>query len=148
MAQRRAAKVANGTQAALVLAADTTVVLEGRDSGQSPPCARSPARCSGAISGATHRVLSAWPSPAWRARLSWWRPRWCCRALRRAEISWYVGTGEPMDKAGSYAIQGAGGWFVAGIRGSHSNVIGLPLVETVALWRAQAGVAPPLGGRQ
>ena len=44
---------------------------------------------------------------------------------------WYVGTGEPLDKAGAYAIQGAGGVFVHRIDGSVSNVIGLPL-ETVA----------------
>ena len=50
-----------------------------------------------------------------------------------ATIDWYVGTGEPMDKAGGYAMQGAGGALVERIDGSVSNVIGLPLAETLEL---------------
>ena len=45
------------------------------------------------------------------------------------EIDWYIATGEPMDKAGAYAIQGLGGVFIERIAGSHTNVIGLPLAE-------------------
>ena len=51
------------------------------------------------------------------------------RALTDAEIAAYVATGEPMDKAGAYAIQGGAAAFVAETRGSHSNVVGLPLDE-------------------
>ena len=51
------------------------------------------------------------------------------RALTDAEISAYVATGEPMDKAGAYAIQGGAARFVAETRGSYSNVVGLPLDE-------------------
>lgn len=50
--------------------------------------------------------------------------------LTRDEIAWYVGTGEPLDKAGAYGIQGQGGVFVSSIRGSHDNVVGLPLATT------------------
>jgi septum formation protein len=54
-------------------------------------------------------------------------------ALSSASIDWYIGTGEPFDKAGAYAIQGAGGALVRRLDGSVTNVIGLPLAETLAL---------------
>jgi septum formation protein len=69
------------------------------------------------------------------------------RTLTRHEIEWYVATGEPMDKAGAYAIQGNGGVFVARIDGSHSNIIGLPLAETVEVLAA-AGIALPWSAAQ
>lgn len=53
--------------------------------------------------------------------------------LTDAQIDWYVATGEPLDKAGAYAIQGRAAAFVERISGSHSNVVGLPLAETTAL---------------
>ena len=65
--------------------------------------------------------------------------------LLDSQIDWYVETGEPLDKAGAYGIQGIAGAFVERIEGSHSNVIGLPLAETVDLL-AEHGVA--LTGRR
>lgn len=62
------------------------------------------------------------------------------RSLSDEEIAWYVGTGEPLDKAGAYAIQGRAAAFVSGISGSVSNVVGLPLAETIELLRS-AGVS-------
>jgi len=53
--------------------------------------------------------------------------------LSKADIAWYVATGEPMDKAGAYGIQGKGGVLVERISGSASNVVGLPMVETMQL---------------
>ena len=53
-------------------------------------------------------------------------------------IDWYVGTGEPLDKAGAYAVQGLGGAFVQRIQGSVSNVVGLPL-HTLARLSATLG---------
>lgn len=62
------------------------------------------------------------------------------RRLTEVEVRGYVATGEPMDKAGGYGIQGLGGALVKEIEGSHSNVIGLPLAEVIAaLVRCGAG---------
>lgn len=65
--------------------------------------------------------------------------------LTDEQIHWYVGTGEPLDKAGAYAIQGIAGAFVRTLHGSVSNVVGLPLAETLELLR-RVGVAMPWGG--
>jgi len=59
-----------------------------------------------------------------------------------AALRWYVSSGEPMDKAGAYAVQGIGGFLVERIEGSHSAVVGLPLVETLELLR-EAGYTLP-----
>ena len=53
--------------------------------------------------------------------------------LSRAEIDWYVATGEPADKAGAYAIQGLASRFVTRIEGSYSNVVGLPMALVYAM---------------
>ena len=55
--------------------------------------------------------------------------------LCQGALDWYLGLGEFVDKAGAYGLQGAAGAFISAIRGSHSNVIGLPLVETADLLR-------------
>ncbi|HEX6787270.1 MAG TPA: Maf family protein, partial [Acidimicrobiales bacterium] len=57
-------------------------------------------------------------------------------AISEADIAWYVGTGEPLDKAGAYALQGAGGLLVRSVGGSSSNVVGLPLAELADLLTA------------
>ena len=54
-------------------------------------------------------------------------------ALNQRLIDWYLGLGESLDKAGAYALQGVGGSLIKAINGSHSNVVGLPLVETASL---------------
>ena len=53
------------------------------------------------------------------------------KELRREEIDWYIGTGEPSDKAGAYAIQGLGSFLVRSIKGSYTNVVGLPVCEVI-----------------
>lgn len=59
--------------------------------------------------------------------------------LSRPEIEWYVDTGEPMDKAGAYAVQGIGAMFVESIEGSYSNVVGMPLSMLLDMMR-RAGI--------
>ena len=59
-------------------------------------------------------------------------------SLSEEEIAWYVGTGEPLDKAGAYAIQGLGALLVEAISGNYSNVVGLPL-PTVKRLFSRAG---------
>ena len=63
------------------------------------------------------------------------------RTLERAEIARYVASGEPMDKAGAYGIQGRARAIVSEIRGSYSGVMGLPLHETALLLR-RFGIGP------
>jgi septum formation protein len=55
------------------------------------------------------------------------------KSLTSAEMNWYVQTGEPYDKAGGYAIQGIGSFMIESIRGSYTNVVGLPLCELVQM---------------
>ncbi|HYO79505.1 MAG TPA: Maf family protein, partial [Thermoanaerobaculia bacterium] len=57
------------------------------------------------------------------------------------EIEWYVGTGEPLDKAGAYAVQGIGAMFIESIHGSYTNVVGLPLATLFQMLR-KAGIDP------
>jgi septum formation protein len=55
------------------------------------------------------------------------------KRVTEEEIDWYIGTGEPFDKAGAYAIQGAGAFLIQSIRGSYTNVVGLPMCELVGM---------------
>jgi septum formation protein len=59
--------------------------------------------------------------------------------LSSEEIDWYVQTGEPLDKAGAYAIQGKGAFCVKKISGSYTNVVGLPVTEVLEALKKHAG---------
>jgi septum formation protein len=127
------------------LAADTAVVLGAAILGKPRDAADARAMLR-ALSGVPHRVLTGvcvrrgsvelTAVVAAEVRLD---------PLTDAQIDWYVSTGEPLDKAGAYAIQGLAGAFVRELRGSVSNVIGLPLAETLELLR-MAGVPLPWEG--
>jgi septum formation protein len=116
-----------------VLAADTTVALEGRIFGK-PADRGEAAQMLAALSGREHEVLTAVAltfDDRTEAELSVTAVR--LRDLREDEIRQYVATGEADDKAGGYAIQGRAAQFVASIRGSYSGVVGLPLYETAQI---------------
>jgi septum formation protein len=116
-----------------VLAADTTVALDGRIFGK-PADRRDAAAMLAALSGRRHEVLTAVAlkyDERLDTALSTSEVQF--RNLSPEEIRDYVATGEADDKAGAYAIQGRAAKFVAEIRGSHSGIVGLPLFETAQL---------------
>ncbi|MES2940211.1 MAG: Maf family protein [Pseudomonadota bacterium] len=122
-----------GLPGAPVLCSDTTVAL-GRAIYGKPADAKDAARMLRELSGATHRVLTAVAVQNGRKRseaLS--DSRVTFATLTPARIRAYVASGEPMGKAGAYAIQGQAGAFISRIAGSYTGIMGLPLYETACL---------------
>ena len=118
-----------------VLAADTTLDLDGEIIGKPKDEADAVAILT-RLSGRSHRVLTAIAMARGERlehRLSISDVRF--RPLGEDEISRYVQSGEPMDKAGAYGIQGRAAIFIEDIKGSHSGIVGLPLCETALLLR-------------
>jgi septum formation protein len=129
-----------------VLGADTVVVVEGAILGK--PADRDDARrmlCT--LSGRAHEVLTAVAlvDPAGDVDEIVVRTGVEFRRLAAEQIEHYLDSGEPFDKAGAYAVQGGAQTFVLQVRGSYSNVVGLPMEEVAALLRrrlpAQAGTS-------
>lgn len=123
-----------------VIGADTEVVLDGEVFGK-PRDADDAIRMIKRLSGRTHQVLTA---VALRFReqtdVEVSHSKVTLRRLTAGEIDRYVATGEPLDKAGAYAIQGRAAAFISRIEGSYTGVVGLPLCETATLL-ARIGVA-------
>jgi septum formation protein len=147
---RLAREKARAVGGEVVLAADTAVVLGDEVLGK-PADAADARRMLEALSGTEHEVLTAVCVRRAGGEGALELDALAATAVRfarlsPAEIDWYVGTGEPLDKAGAYAIQGAGGAFVLSVAGSVSNVVGLPLAETADLLR-RAGFPLPWSGR-
>ncbi len=138
LAREKARAVASRFPDTWVLAADTTVVL-GRELLGKPRDEAEAREMLTRLSGRTHEVHTGVALAGRADEALVVRTRVTFRTLSAGEIAWYVGTGEPRDKAGAYAIQGKGGFLVAAIEGSPTNVIGLPLGETLALL-TRAGV--------
>jgi septum formation protein len=133
---RVAVEKSRAVEGETVLAADTTVVLAGEILGK-PVDDGDAARMLRALSGTAHQVMTAVACRrAGREASLLVTSEVVFERLSEAAIAWYVATGEPHDKAGAYAVQGAGGAFVREVRGSVSNVVGLPLVETLELLAA------------
>jgi septum formation protein len=125
-----------GLSAAPVLCSDTTVAL-GRSMLAKPETAADAVRMLSLLSGATHRVLTAvavQQGRQVREALSVSSVSFAPMSL--AQIKAYVATGEPMGKAGAYAVQGRAAMHITRISGSYSGIMGLPLHETALLLRA------------
>jgi septum formation protein len=131
-----------GAPNAVSLGADTVVVDGGAVLGK-PADATMAEEMLNALSGGTHQVLSGWACSrggeivASGVELT----EVTFRPLAAAEIAAYIATGEPMDRAGAYAIQGGAGGFVSAVEGSYTNVMGLPM-EAVSAALADLGVKP------
>ena len=127
----RKAQAAAGRAGAedLILAADTVVALDGRVLGK-PRDQEDAFAMLSALSGREHRVYTGVTVlRGGQAATEHEETAVAFRALSPEEMRDYIATGEPMDKAGAYGIQGVGALLVQGIRGDYCNVVGLPLVR-------------------
>ena len=120
----------SGPDSQLVLTSDTIVVLDGRIMGK-PHSAAQAEEMLTALSGREHSVYTAFTllpvGEAAEARTEYEETKVRFRALSREEILAYIASGEPMDKAGAYGIQGLGALLVESIHGDYYTVMGLPL---------------------
>lgn len=141
LARRKIREVAAKMPGEYVLGGDTVVVIDGkilgkpRDEGDARDMLRR-------ISGRTHLVytgIALYEPVGGRVLDDHDVTRVTMRHMDEEEIEGYVDTGEPMDKAGSYALQGTGGFFVTRVEGDFSGVVGLPLPRVYGLLRL-AGV--------
>lgn len=133
LAEAKATDVSKAFPQSWVIGADTIVVIDGKILGK--PDSKDHARTMlKRLSGNTHQVYTGYCI--------------CCRRKERSfsntvktdvlfkklsdnEIEWYINTPEPFDKAGAYAIQGLGTFIVRSIKGSYTNVVGLPVCEVI-----------------
>ncbi|MFP4039143.1 MAG: Maf family protein [Desulfosudaceae bacterium] len=138
LAAAKASAIAGQYPDSWVIGADTIVVAEGVV--LEKPSSRDAARqMLSRLSGSVHEVYTGY-AIACRARRHDYveaiRTEVRFKNLSRREIEWYIHTSEPYDKAGAYAIQGLGSFLVREIRGSYTNVVGLPVCEVLDyLWR-------------
>jgi septum formation protein len=143
LSREKAAAIAEKFPADWIIAADTTVLL-GDQLLEKPADAEDAARMLATIAGKTHVVYTGVTllnlAQNWRdTRVAESEVRML--PLDAREIEWYVATGEPLDKAGAYAVQGTGAMFIDSIHGSYTNVVGLPLATLFGMLR-KAGIDP------
>ncbi|MEM7583144.1 MAG: Maf family protein [Acidobacteriota bacterium] len=131
------ARAARSDEHELVLAADTIVALEDQLLGK-PRDEADARRMLRQLSGRSHRVLTGvavWDTATADPQVAVEHTRVVFAPLSEDEIAWYAASGEPLDKAGAYAVQGLGALFVERLEGNYSNVVGLPLPLTYRLLR-------------
>lgn len=144
-AREKAEAVARRYPRSWVLSADTVVVYRRTLLGK-PTDAVEASLMLEKLSGREHQVFSGLclrrREPTF-LRLESFKTDVKFRLLTTAEINAYVRTGEPLDKAGAYGIQGLGAFLVESLHGSYTNVVGLPLCEAVG-WLLEQGVVAPM----
>jgi septum formation protein len=129
IARAKVIAVARKRETGLVIGADTVVVLDGRLLGK-PADEADASRMLRVLSGTWHAVMTGvalFDAATRREVADYDKTLVKFAQLTDAEIEWYISTGEPMDKAGAYGIQGRAGLFVEEIAGNYYNVVGLPI---------------------
>ncbi len=141
LAERKCAAVAVRYPDAFVIAADTIVVLDEEILGK-PGSAEKAKEMLRKLSNRKHQVITGlaveWRVKKIRETLSI-TTEVVFTSLSHEQVEKYVSTGEPLDKAGAYAVQGLGATLVQSIQGSHSNIVGLPLFELGEVLRRHLG---------
>ena len=134
LAAAKAAAVSRARPGAVVIGADTVVDIDGRVLGK-PTDADDARRMLRAVSGRSHLVHTAVALVIDDRTVAAASAHTAVDVVELAEevIEWYIASGEPLDKAGAYALQGIGGVLVAAVQGSASGVVGLPLDLTARL---------------
>ena len=143
LSREKAAAVAAKHGDRWVIAADTTVLL-GEELLEKPADPADARRMLATIAGKTHIVYTG--VTLHHAAAGYHDTRVAESEVRmlpltEREIEWYVATGEPLDKAGAYAVQGIGAMFIDSVHGSYTNVVGLPLALLYQMLK-RAGIDP------
>jgi septum formation protein len=129
LAHAKAEVIVPRASGATVVGADTVVVVDGEILGK-PRDEGDARRMLRMLQGRSHQVLTGVAvlnGDTGRPRVAHEVTEVRFAEMKEEEIAWYVESGEPMDKAGAYAIQGLGARFIKGIKGDYSNVVGLPV---------------------
>ncbi|MCD6138700.1 MAG: septum formation inhibitor Maf [Deltaproteobacteria bacterium] len=133
LARAKAEEVSEHYPESWVIGADTIVIIDGEALGK-PKTKAEAGRMLETLSGKTHRVLTGYCICCRKKKRTFCdvvETEVLFKELTKKEINWYIGTGEPFDKAGGYAVQGLGIFMVKRIQGSYTNVVGLPVCEVI-----------------
>jgi septum formation protein len=143
LAEAKARDIASGYPDRWVIAADTIVYINGSILGK-PKSREEAMEMLHRLSGQEHWVLtgfSVFHLGEGRSDKETVQTAVKMKTLSPTEMEWYVQTGEPFDKAGGYAIQGIGSFMIESIRGSYTNVVGLPLCELIQMLNRLGAIA-------
>jgi septum formation protein len=135
LAEAKALEVGNQYPDRWVIAADTIVYIHGSILGQ-PKNREEALAMLRFLSGQEHWVLTGFSVHHLAKGKGDWKAVQTAvkvKIISPVEMEWYIQTGEPFDKAGGYAIQGVGSFMIESIRGSYTNVVGLPLCELIQM---------------